>query len=65
MKPLYVGLLLLAACALYSLVALPTQAGGGRGKPVQLVYGPDLYGVVCYQQDRNSWADPLSCVKVQ
>lgn len=32
-------------------------------KPIQLVYGPDIHGVVCYRDARNSYGDPLSCVK--
>lgn len=33
-------------------------------KPIELVYGPDIYGVACYKDARNTYGDPLSCVKV-
>ncbi|AUV61853.1 hypothetical protein HWB52_gp38 [Pseudomonas phage Littlefix] len=39
------------------------KVDAGGNKPIELVYGPDIHGVVCYRDARNSYGDPLSCVK--
>lgn len=39
-------------------------ANARTNKPIELVYGPDIYGVACYKDARNTYGDPLSCVKV-
>lgn len=39
-------------------------ASARTNKPIELVYGPDIYGVACYKDARNTYGDPLSCVKV-
>lgn len=57
-------LLLIAAIFMIIIYGLIAPISIGGSKPINKVYGPDIHGVVCYKDARNSYGDPISCVKV-
>lgn len=63
-KLLLPGLLVVIVGSFVSELKFNTSVADSS-KPIEKVYGPDSYGVACYRDARNSYGDPISCVKVQ